>query len=179
MPRHSFYQSGWRRVRCHAVLIYFEQTCHRTFLDACRPIGSDKLACNVASFKFRDVFYSSSMVFRAHSLRVLVRCANRVMAVCIFGSPVQWRWTALSAHGVCWATTYFQVLTSRHQNCQIISKDGMVALHGITSVTQSLYQHHLVGWKHLNHMRVPCCGHHINLHSCVPRRSPGAHTVAG
>ena len=56
---------------CHAVLIYFEQTRHRTFLDACR-ICSDRLACNVASFKFRDVFSSSSMVFLAHSLRTFV-----------------------------------------------------------------------------------------------------------
>lgn len=54
---------------CHAVLIYFEQTSHRTFLDTCR-ICSDRLACNVASFKSRDVFHSNSMVFLAHSPKI-------------------------------------------------------------------------------------------------------------
>lgn len=67
-------------------------------------------------------------------------------------------------------TTYFQVLTSSHQNCQAISKVSMVVLPGIISVARSIYQHNLVSWKHLDHMRVPYCRHHINLHIYMPRR---------
>lgn len=131
---------------CHAVLIYFEQTSHRTFLDTCR-ICSDRLACNVASFKFRDVFHSNSMVIwhirRKFLLAVSKKCkrgnghVHHWFACTMEVDGTQHPWRVL-------CNNILSVLTSRHQNYQTISKDGMVALHGITSVAQSPYQHHLV-----------------------------------